>query len=123
MRGGCPAGGALPSLLSHLVRANDKGRERQFESQFETPLRLAVRRALRMIRVMPSARCSKRKQMSMIRRIALVVSIVFGGSLALAAAVAAAGGGGGGLDPGVYTFDNKDAGDKLSNFKARLNQG
>jgi hypothetical protein len=45
--------------------------------------------------------------MPILRRLALVVSIVFCGSLALAAAVAAAGGGG--LDPGVYNFTNKDA--------------
>lgn len=44
-----------------------------------------------------------------IRRLALVVSIVFGGSLALAAAVVAAGGGAGGLGPGIYSFTNKDA--------------
>jgi hypothetical protein len=44
-----------------------------------------------------------------IRRLALVVSIVFAGSLALAAAVAAASGGAGGLGPGVSSFTNKDA--------------
>ncbi|MDQ6879682.1 MAG: hypothetical protein M3082_18675 [Candidatus Dormibacteraeota bacterium] len=43
-----------------------------------------------------------------VRRIALVVSIVFCGSLAMAAAVVAAGGGGG-LAPGVYRFTNTDA--------------
>jgi hypothetical protein len=47
--------------------------------------------------------------MILVRRLALVVSIVFCGSLAMAAAVVAAGGGGGGLGPGVYTFTNKDA--------------
>jgi hypothetical protein len=61
--------------------------------------------------------------MSLIRRIALVVSIVFGGSLALAAAVVAAGGGGGGLDPGVYTFANKDASANFANFSLDVNQG
>jgi hypothetical protein len=46
--------------------------------------------------------------MNLIKRLALVVSIVFCGSLALAAAVVAAGGGGL-LGPGVYTFTNVDA--------------
>jgi hypothetical protein len=45
----------------------------------------------------------------LVRRVALVVSIVFCGSLAMAAAVVAAGPGGGGLAPGVYRFTNKDA--------------
>ena len=45
--------------------------------------------------------------MILIRKLALVVSIVFGGSLALAAAVVASGGGG--LGPGSYTFTNKEA--------------
>jgi hypothetical protein len=61
--------------------------------------------------------------MSLIRRIALVVSIVFGGSLALAAAVLAASGGGGGLDPGVYTFANKDASANFANFSLSVDQG
>lgn len=47
--------------------------------------------------------------MSLVRRLALVVSIALVGSLALAAAVGAAGGPGG-LGPGAYTFTNKDAG-------------
>ena len=46
--------------------------------------------------------------MNLVKRLALVVSIVFCGSLALAAAVVAAGGGGG-LGPGLYTFTNVDA--------------
>ena len=46
--------------------------------------------------------------MVLLRKFALVVSIVFCGSLALAAAVVAAGGGGG-LGPGVYSFSSKDA--------------
>ncbi len=46
--------------------------------------------------------------MSLIRRLALVLPIVFGGSLVLAAAAIAAGGGGG-LAPGAYTFSNKSA--------------
>jgi hypothetical protein len=46
--------------------------------------------------------------MSIVRRLAFVVSIVFCGSLALAAAVVAAGGGGG-LGPGVYTITDKNA--------------
>jgi hypothetical protein len=45
--------------------------------------------------------------MVFVRRLALVISIVFCGSLAMAAAVVAAGGGGG-LPPGIYTFTNKD---------------
>ena len=44
--------------------------------------------------------------MNLVKRLALVISIVFVGSLALAAAAVAAGGG---LTPGVYTFTNKDA--------------
>jgi len=46
--------------------------------------------------------------MVLLRKIALVVSFVFCGSLALAAAVVAAGGGGG-LGPGVYSFSSRDA--------------
>lgn len=46
--------------------------------------------------------------MVFVRRLSLVISIVFCGSLAMAAAVFAAGGGGG-FGPGVYTFTNKDA--------------
>jgi hypothetical protein len=46
--------------------------------------------------------------MVLIRKIALVISIVFCGSLALAAAALAAGGGGG-LGPGVYSFSSKNA--------------
>ena len=45
--------------------------------------------------------------MTLTRRLAFVVSIVFGGSLALAAVVAAAGPGGG-LGPGAYSFTSKD---------------
>ena len=45
--------------------------------------------------------------MALIRKIALVVSVVFGGSLALAAAAIAAGGGG--LGPGEYVFANTTA--------------
>ena len=44
--------------------------------------------------------------MILLRKLALVISIVFCGSLGLAAAVVAAGGG---LGPGIYTFTNKDA--------------
>jgi hypothetical protein len=44
--------------------------------------------------------------MSLLRRLALVVSIVFGGSLALAAAAIAAGGG---LAPGDYVFTSASA--------------
>jgi hypothetical protein len=44
--------------------------------------------------------------MILLRKLVLVISIVFCGSLGLAAAVVAAGGG---LGPGVYTFTNKDA--------------
>lgn len=44
--------------------------------------------------------------MVLVRKLALVLSIVFCGSLALAAAVVAAGGG---LGPGVYAFSSKDA--------------
>jgi hypothetical protein len=48
--------------------------------------------------------------MILLKKLALVVSIVFCGSLVLAAAAfAAVGGGGGGLSPGSYTFTNKDA--------------
>jgi hypothetical protein len=50
----------------------------------------------------------KEKDMSLVRRLALVVSIAVFGSLALAGAVGAAGGGGG-LGPGTYIFSNKDA--------------
>jgi hypothetical protein len=46
--------------------------------------------------------------MALIRKITLVVSIVFCGSLALAAAAIAAGGGGG-LGPGDYVFSNTTA--------------
>jgi len=46
--------------------------------------------------------------MALIRKITLVVSITFCGSLALAAAAVAAGGGGG-LGPGDYTFANTTA--------------
>jgi hypothetical protein len=45
--------------------------------------------------------------MLFVSRLALVISIVFCGSLAMAVAVVAAGGGG--FAPGVYTFTNKDA--------------
>ena len=45
--------------------------------------------------------------MILVRKLALVVAVVFGGSLALAAAVVASGGGG--LAPGSYTFTNKGA--------------
>jgi len=44
--------------------------------------------------------------MVLVRKLALVLSIVFCGSLALAAAVVAAGGG---LGPGVYAFSSKNA--------------
>lgn len=54
--------------------------------------------------------------MSLVKRLALVVSIVSVGSLALAAAVVAAGGGGG-LGPGAYTFTNKDAGATFGTLK------
>ncbi len=46
--------------------------------------------------------------MILVRKLALVVSVVFGASLALAAVVVAAGGGGG-LGPGAYTFTDKEA--------------
>lgn len=46
--------------------------------------------------------------MALIRKITLVVSVVFCGSLALAAAAVAAGGGGG-LGPGDYVFANTSA--------------
>jgi hypothetical protein len=54
-----------------------------------------------------AARFQEDSEMTLVRRLALVVSMVFGGSLALAAVVAAAGGGGG-LGPGVYSFTSKD---------------
>ena len=44
--------------------------------------------------------------MNLVKRLALVISIVFVGSLVLAAAAVA---GVGGLSPGAYTFTNKDA--------------
>jgi hypothetical protein len=48
--------------------------------------------------------------MILLKKLALVVSIVFGGSLVLAAAAfAAASGGGGDLGPGSYAFTSKDA--------------
>jgi hypothetical protein len=47
--------------------------------------------------------------MTVLRRLALVISIVFCGSLALAGAAVAAASGGGGLGPGVYAFANKSA--------------
>ncbi len=59
----------------------------------------------------------------LIRRLALVVSIVFCGSLALAAAVVAAGGGGGGLGPGVYTFADKQASANSGTFSLSVDQG
>jgi len=46
--------------------------------------------------------------MILVKKLAAVISIVFGGSLALAA-VALAAGGGGGLDPGFYKFNDKNA--------------
>jgi hypothetical protein len=46
--------------------------------------------------------------MILVKKLALVVSIVFGLSLALAVAVLAAGGGG--IGPGTYSFVNKEAG-------------
>ena len=46
--------------------------------------------------------------MILIRKLALVVSVVVGASLALAAVVVAAGGAGG-LGPGAYTFNDKEA--------------
>jgi hypothetical protein len=46
--------------------------------------------------------------MILLKKLAAVVSIVFGVSLALAA-VAVAAGGGGGLGPGTYTFTDKEA--------------
>jgi hypothetical protein len=45
--------------------------------------------------------------MILVKKLALVVSLVFGGSLALAAVAIAAGGGG--LGPGSYTFTDKEA--------------
>jgi hypothetical protein len=74
---------------------------------FETAVRLAVRRVLRMIgAIAGSPVLVEESQMTMVRRLALVVSIAVVGSLALAAAVVAASSG---LAPGVYTFTNKDA--------------
>ena len=46
--------------------------------------------------------------MVLVKKLASVVSIVFGVSLVLAAAAAAAGPGGG-LGPGVFTFTDKEA--------------
>jgi len=46
--------------------------------------------------------------MILVKKLAAVVSVVFGSSLALAA-VALAAGGPGGLGPGVYTFNDKEA--------------
>ena len=53
--------------------------------------------------------------MELTRRLALVISILICGSLALAAAVAAAGGGGG-LGPGSYSFVNTTAGAQFGTF-------
>jgi hypothetical protein len=69
-----------------------------------------------MIRVVAGSSCSKEKAMSLVRRLALVVSIALVGSLAFAAAVVAAGGPGG-LGPGAYTFTNKDAGATFGTLK------
>src|SRR6202521_6157411 len=60
-----------------------------------------------MIRVIAGRSYSRRNvAMTLVRKIALVVSIVFCCSLALAAAVVASGGG---FGPGVYAFKNKGA--------------